>query len=367
MMKKPLLEIENSIMTKSVYIHIPFCKKICSYCDFCKMFYNEKLVDKYLIALEKEIDLNYKNEPLNTIYIGGGTPSSLKLNELEKLFSIIKKFKLEQGYEFTFECNIDDIEKELLIFLKNNGVNRLSIGVQSFNKKILNTIGRSSISNIKEKINLAKEYFNNINVDLIFGVYNQSLKELQKDLNKYIDLDINHISIYSLILEDNTILKINNYHEIEDEQSRKMYDYICKYLKGKGYNHYEISNFEKNNTYSRHNMVYWNNDKYYGFGLGASGYIRNIRYTNTRSLTNYLNGKYMLEKERITKRTDMENFMILGLRKIKGVTNTEFKKRYHNNIEDIFNTSKLQKENNNYFIKESNLYISNYILKDFID
>lgn len=354
-------------MIKSIYIHIPFCNKICTYCDFCKIYYNSNIVNDYLKELEKEVKENYKKEIIETVYIGGGTPSCLNKKELNKLFSITDMITLNDNYEFTFECNIENINKDFLKELKKSKVNRLSIGVQSFNKDILKKLGRNYNSDIKDKIDLCKKYFANINVDLIYGINGQSLKGLKEDLDSFINLNINHISIYSLILENNTILKINNYKEIKDDLSRKMYDFICKYLKEKGYNHYEISNFEKNNTASKHNLTYWNNNKYYGFGIGASGYINDIRYTNTRSMTNYLKGKRYNEICKITKKIDMENFMILGLRKTKGVSNKDFKKRYNKNIEEVFNTKNLKIENDYYYISEDNLYISNYILKDFID
>lgn len=354
-------------MIKSIYIHIPFCKRICNYCDFCKMYYNKDIVDKYLNELEKEINKNYKNEQIETLYIGGGTPSSLNIKQLNKLFHIINRINLKKDYEFTFECNIEDINKNILELLKDNKVNRISIGIESFNKKILQTLGRNYNIDIKEKIELAKNYFSNINIDLIFGIKGQSIKDLKQDLKKFIELDINHISIYSLILENNTILKINNYEEISDDISREMYDYICTYLKENGYNHYEISNFEKNNTPSKHNLTYWDNKEYYGFGLGASGYVKKIRYTNTRSITKYLKGNYIQDEHKLSKKEDMENFMILGLRKLNGVSNKEFNKRYNKDIKDVFNIKNLTKKNDSYYIKESNLYISNYILQDFID
>ena len=354
-------------MIKSIYIHIPFCKRICTYCDFCKLFYNTDYVDQYLCSLEKEISLNYAGEFISTLYVGGGTPSCLNYDQLSKLFSIIDKIKLNKTYEFTFECNIEDIEEDLLVLLKNNGVNRLSIGVQSFNKKLLDILGRTYDFDINDKINLCKKYFSNINLDFIYGIKNETLNDLRIDLEKFINLDINHISIYCLILEDNTVLKINNYDEIGDDLCREMYDYICTYLKNHGYDHYEISNFAKNESFSKHNLTYWNNDKYYGFGLGASGYVNNYRYTNTRSITKYLKGEYISEKDLISPETDMENFMILGLRKIEGVSNTEFKDRYNKNIGDVFNVKNLCFSNGYYYINEDNLYVSNYILRDFID
>lgn len=349
------------------YIHIPFCKNICTYCDFCKMYYNQKFISKYLEALDLEINIYYKNEVLKTLYIGGGTPSCLEKEELERLFKTISKIKLDKNYEFTFECNLNDITEELLTFLKDNKVNRLSIGIESFNEKILNVLGRKYDFNINEKIILAKKYFSNINIDLIYGVKGQTLEDLKEDLEKFTCLDIEHISIYSLILEENTILKTTNYQEIEDELCREMYDYICKFLKENGFNHYEISNFSKVGKESKHNLTYWNNNQYYGFGLGASGYIDNMRYTNTRSITNYNKGLLNREIEHLTLKEDMENFMILGLRKTKGVSNKEFFSRYNRNIKDVFDTNKLIQKDDYFFIKEGDLYISNMILTDFIN
>lgn len=349
------------------YIHIPFCKKICTYCDFCKMYYNENLINKYLEALDKEIKGNYKGEKLKTLYIGGGTPSCLSMAELGKLFEILKRFELDSDYEFTFECNLNDVTEELLLFLKENNVNRLSIGVESFNEKILKVLGREYNFDMEEKITLVKKYFSNINIDLIYGVNGESLEDLKQEIEKFIKLDVSHISIYSLILEDNTILKVNNYEEIDSDLCRSMYDFICDVLEKEGYIHYEISNFSKEGCCSKHNLNYWDNGKYYGFGLGASGFTKDIRYSNTRGINKYLKGNFRLEEEVISEKIDMENFMILGLRKIEGVSKQEFYKRYNKKIEDVFDVSKLEESKDYYFIKKDNMYISNYILEDFIN
>ncbi len=353
-------------MVDSVYIHIPFCKNICKYCDFSKIYYNNDIISKYLISLENEINNNYKSKSLKSLYIGGGTPSSLSKKHLEKLFDILNIFIFNEYYEFTFECNIEDINEELLILLKKNRVNRLSIGVQSFNKKILDILGRNYCNDYFDKINLCKKYFTNINIDLIYGINGETINDLKNDLDKYLELNIPHISIYSLILEDNTLLKINNYVELDDDTTREMYDIITKTLKDNGYIHYEISNFSKEGYNSIHNLTYWNNDKYYGFGLGASGYINNIRYTNTRSINKYLNNDYLYDKETIDKKLDMSYFMILGLRKIKGVSELDFYKRYNTNISDIFNIDNLSYKDGYYYIDEDKLFIENSILVDFV-
>ena len=355
------------MISKSMYIHIPFCKKICKYCDFCKMYYKKDWVINYLNELNNEISKKYKNNKLKTLYIGGGTPSSLSFNELDILFKHIDKISFYKNYEFTFECNVEDINEELLLYLKNKRVNRLSIGVESFNKKILNTLGRDYNKNNYKKIILAKKYFDNINIDLIYGVSGENISLLKKDLKKFIKLDINHISIYSLILEDNTILKKEKYVELDDNIQRDMYDYICKILKKNNFIHYEISNFSKKGYESKHNLCYWNNHEYYGFGLGASGYIDNIRYTNTRSINNYLLGNYVLEENKLSEKEKMENEMILNLRKLKGISKKEFFKKYNKNIEDVFDLSKLKYKNGFYYIDEEDIFLSNSILCDFID
>lgn len=353
-------------MVDSVYIHIPFCKNICKYCDFSKIYYNDEIIFKYLLSLENEINNNYKNESLKSLYIGGGTPSSLNKKHLEKLFDILSVFNFNDLYELTFECNIEDINQELLIFLKNNKVNRLSIGVQSFNKKILDILGRNYCNDYFDRISLCKKYFTNINIDLMYGINGQTIKDLQEDLNKYLELDIPHISIYSLILEDNTMLKVNNYVELDEDKTREMYELITNTLNNYGYIHYEISNFSKEGYNSIHNLTYWDNNKYYGFGLGASGYIDNIRYTNTRSINKYLNNDYLYDKELITKELDMSYFMILGLRKINGVSNEEFYNRYNADISDVFNVNNLSYKDGHYYIDEDKLFIENSILVDFV-
>ena len=359
---------------KSVYIHIPFCSDICSYCDFCKFYKNDEWIDKYLSILEQEIKERYKGETINTIYIGGGTPSVLDLNQLEKLFKIINIFNKEIE-EFTFECNVESITKEKLEYLYNNGINRLSIGVQSFSDKYLKYLNRHHTKKeVFEKIKLAKEMgFNNINIDLIYAIENQTLKEVEADLNIFLELDISHISTYSLIIEPNTKLYINNTKEIDEELDYEMYDLICSKLKESGYSHYEISNFAKPNYESKHNLVYWNNKEYYGFGISASGYINNTRYTNTRSLNKYLKGEYVSESHKLDKQETIENEFIFGLRKMEGINKKEFFKKYNIELNDIEIVKKLLKEEKlidnkkNIYINPKYIYISNLILEEFIN
>ena len=360
---------------KSVYIHIPFCDTICSYCDFCKFLKNNEWIDKYLISLEREKNANYKGEVLDTIYIGGGTPSCLNVEELTKLFNVIKVLNKNKDYEFTFECNIENITEDKLKLLYENGVNRLSIGVQTFNEKYLSFLNRKHTKEeIINKINICKEIgFKNINIDLIYGLPNQTLDELNNDIDEFLKLDITHISTYSLIIEPNTKLYINNVKNIDDNLDYEMYKLICNKLKDNGYNHYEISNFSKVGYESKHNLTYWNNDNYYGFGMGASGYIDNVRYDNTRNINKYLNGEYVKESHTLDLNETIENEFILGLRKIKGINKETFKNKYNKDIKEIEIVNKLIKENKlledekNIYINKDYIYVSNDILVEFID
>ena len=360
---------------QSVYIHIPFCDTICSYCDFCKFLKNDEWIDKYLNLLEKEIQINYKKEVIHTIYIGGGTPSSLNILQLTNLFNIIKIFNKSNKYEFTFECNIENITEDKLKLLYKNGVNRLSIGIQTFNEKYLKFLNRKHTNKeIIKKIKLAKKIgFKNINIDLIYGIPNQTIDELNNDIDEFLKLDITHISTYSLIIEPNTKLYINNTQNIDDNLDYEMYKLICNKLKENGYNHYEISNFSKVGYESKHNLTYWNNNRYYGFGMGASGYIDNIRYDNTRNINKYLKGEYIKDSHVLDLNETIENEFILGLRKIKGIEKEVFKNKYNKDIKSIDAVNKLLKENKlledkkNIYINPEYIYISNDILVEFIN
>lgn len=359
-------------MVKSAYIHIPFCNNICSYCDFCKLLYNKDFVKKYLDALEKEIKMHYKGEILDTIYIGGGTPSSLSIVELNELFSIIKVFKLSKEYEFTFEVNIEDITEEKLEILKENKVNRLSIGIESFNDKYLKYLGRNYTSDIiSERVELAKKYFDNINVDLMYALKNESLNDLEEDIDKILKLDIKHISCYSLIIEKNTKLYIDNTKYISDDLDSDMYDLIDKKLENK-YHRYEVSNYSITSYESRHNLTYWKNNEYYGFGLGAAGYIDNIRYTNTRNLSKYISGSYERQEEVLTKEDKIKYEFILGLRLTSGINKDNFNKKYGININEIkiikelINKGLLIDDKINIYVPKKYFYVLNDILVNFV-
>lgn len=359
-------------MVSSAYIHIPFCKTICTYCDFCKMYYNSNWVTTYLDSLSKEIDKLYKGALMNTLYIGGGTPNSLNIDELERLFKILKKIKLNNSYEYTIECNIELLNEQQILLFKKYGINRVSIGVQTFNDKYLKFLGRNHTKEeVIEKIKLLKNNgITNINIDLIYALPNQTLDELDKDIEFYKELDIPHISCYSLIIEPNTILYNKKTENIDEDIDSDMYNLIINRLDK--YDHYETSNFAKKGYESKHNLNYWNNNNYYGFGMGASGYIDNIRYDNTKSLNKYIEGKYLLTSNELDRNEQIENEFILGFRKIEGINIKDFNDKYNINMLDIPVVKKLLEQKllintgSSIKINDKYIYTANEILIEFL-
>lgn len=361
------------VIEMSIYIHIPFCKSICTYCDFCKIYYDKKYIYKYLDSLKNEIESRYKGEVVSSIYIGGGTPTSLDNEELRKLLEIVMVFNRCDDIEFTIEGNIESITESKLKIMREYGVNRISIGVQSFNEGIIKILGRCHTRDgVFEKINLVKKYFDNINIDVIYAV-TDDISIVKSDIDCFLKLGIPHISTYSLIIEDNTILKIKGYGSISEDLDYEMYNYIEKALEENGYIHYEVSNYAKKGYESRHNLVYWNNDYYYGFGLGSTGFVGNRRRVNTRNLTKYLDGNYLDKEVYEDKKTRMENEVILGLRKLGGINLDIFRYKYGCDLESVFDIDGLVREgylkyNGNYLkIDKKYIYISNSILLKIFD
>ena len=307
----------------SLYVHIPFCEHICNYCDFCKMYYNERICDEYIDVLLKELEnANIDNE-LKTIYIGGGSPSCLNVSQLERLLSALNTY-LENEYEFSIEVNPENINEDKIKLLKKYGINRVSVGIQSFDEEILKLLGRKHCFNdVKRCIDLLNKYgIYNYSFDYIYGIKGQSIKSISRDLDLAISLNPKHLSLYSLILESNTVLSINKYKEEEEDKVREHYDYIYKKLKDNKYDRYEVSNFSLEKYECKHNLVYWNNLEYYAIGVGASSYVNGKRYTTSRNISNYLKNiinkeEYIVEKE--------EEYIMLKLRLDKGINLSEYK------------------------------------------
>lgn len=361
-------------MVKAVYIHIPFCKTICTYCSFCKLYYDKDLADKYLLALKREIETLYQKERISTIYIGGGTPSDLTIEQLQYLLDITQILQKDQEYEFTFECNCD-IDESKLRLLKSYGVNRLSFGIETVHSDYLKILGRKgSHKDIIAKIQLCRSLgFDCINGDLMYAFHLESIDILKKDLEFLVKLNLEHISTYSLMIEEHTKLYLDGFENCDEELDAKMYYYIHDILQKHGYYHYEVSNFSKKNCFSKHNMTYWKNLEYYGFGLGASGYIGKIRYTNTKSFQNYIAGKYRYQEEVIDKKDKMCYELILGLRTKEGINQREFFQKYQIivekafDIDDLIRDKYLVNDNERIYIPCDKWYVMNSILERFVE
>lgn len=313
----------------SLYVHIPFCSHICSYCDFCKVYYNKDWVDRYIEALEFEIKDKQISCEFDTIYIGGGTPSSLSINQLEKLLILLNPFSTNVK-EYSIEVNPDSMDDDKLALMIKYGINRLSIGVQTFDDDKLKMIDRYHTSNNAIKLinNAISRGIEDINIDLIYGLPTQTLEDVKRDINIFKDLDISHVSIYSLILEDNTKLKNIDYQPLDEEDDALWYDYINNELESIGFHHYEVSNYYKKKP-SIHNLVYWHYNDYEGIGLGAHSLKEHCRYENTRSLSKYLNHEYLMDKTLLTKDDELFEKIMMGLRLIDGLDLQEINSNFN--------------------------------------
>ena len=313
---------------KSLYIHIPFCEHVCSYCDFTKLFYNQNYELPYLEALEKEIKFKVTNK-VSTLYFGGGTPTALNDEGFERILKFASQY-LDVDSEFTVEANVENLTKSKLDIMKRCGVNRLSIGVQSTCNKVLKEIGRyHTFEDAQKVVELAKQKgFTNINIDLIYGFKGETLQDLNKDLEEFIKLDLNHISIYSLIVDKGSIFYNQKYKEQNEDDSRRFYEFIVEFLRKHGFERYEVSNFAKNGKYSRHNLTYWHNEEYFGCGLGASGYVNGVRYENTKSLPEYLKGNYVSSNEEVTPKMYEEYFLLTNFRLEQGFSKQDYREKF---------------------------------------
>lgn len=367
-----------------LYIHIPFCRHICHYCDFYKMVASNSFKSKYIKLLLEEMKIKkLSNYQFDTLYIGGGTPSALNLDDLKILFNYLdKNINLASLSEFTIEVNPEDINLDLLQLFKTYHVTRISMGIQSFKKEIIDFLGRNTyfdFNNIKTKVELIKSVgINNINCDLIYAVPNETLDDVISDVNHLLDLDITHVSTYSLILEDHTIL--NKWYQdkifelTNDELDASMYEKICDKLKNHNFKHYETSNFSIEGYESKHNLIYWNNEEYIGIGAGAATHLNHERYTNIRNIEKYYDGvrnnKLELEDYEIqTLDDEMNDEVMLGLRKMEGISKTSFLKKYKIDllvkfpiIIELIREGLLEETNGYIRIPSRYSYIANYII-----
>lgn len=378
----------------SVYIHIPFCVQKCVYCDFLSAPANAEKRSQYVAALKKEIELNAEkyadNYGVTTIFFGGGTPSLLSVKDIETiLYSLKQKYNFRNGFdntEITLEMNPGTASLEKLIRLRHIGINRLSIGLQSANDDELKLLGRiHTYEQFAQTYKWARQAgFENINIDLMSALPGQNIDSWINTLNKIVELEPEHISAYSLIIEENTPLydNLDKYPPLPDEENdRKMYQYTKKYLEQKGYFRYEISNYSKKGYECKHNTAYWIRDNYVGFGLGASSMVDNIRWRNKDNLDKYIELLHFNDIQSIKEDIDelstndcIEEYMFLGLRLMDGITVKGFKDCFGVEIDSIYrkqlekwiNEKMLEKNGDRIRLTEAGIDISNVIFADFL-
>ena len=372
-----------------LYIHIPFCVTKCKYCDFnsFKIDLNEKI--KYLNYLGEEMKLykeEIKNRDIDSVFVGGGTPSILNENEINILFENIKEnFNIKSNAEITMECNPGTLTLNKLKAMKKSGVNRLSIGLQAVQNHHLKYIGRiHTFEEFEKNYHDAKQMgFDNINIDLMYALPNQSREDWMESLEKVVKLNPTHISAYSLILEENTELfkmyERDEFNLLDENTDIEMYEYTINYLKSHGYNQYEISNYAKDNFECKHNVLYWKCEEYVGIGASASGYFNGIRYNNICELDNYekmiLEGEKPIEwEEKLSIKDEIEESIFLGLRMNEGIQisdfkekyNFDFEKEYKNEIEKLSKMELIEIDNNLMKLTQKGREISNSVFVEFI-
>ena len=383
-----------------IYVHIPFCKHKCYYCDFISYANKESLVERYINVLIREITdvatgnrLDYENGidelfNVNTIYIGGGTPSFIESKYIVNIISTIKEyFKINENAEITLEVNPGTVNENKLKDYFNAGVNRLSIGLQATNDSLLKEIGR--IHTYEEFLNtykLARKIgFKNINADLMIGLPKQTIEDVEKAVNDLIKLGLEHISVYSLILEEGTVLeeqiRSGKLKLPEDEEERKMYWKVKSILEANGYIHYEISNFAKKGYESQHNLDCWRQKEYVGFEVAAHSYTNDVRYSNIENLEeyieNYENDKLeetFIFNEKLTHNMKVKEYMMLGLRKLNGVSIQEFKEKFaanpiyvfKNELEKLVNEDLLEIDGDYIRLTKRGLDLANLVWEEFV-
>lgn len=374
-----------------LYIHIPFCKKKCYYCDFISFAGKEEKIENYINSLIKEIDYKLsklkKDEVITTIYIGGGTPSYIDYKYIKEIFETIRNYMNLEKVEITLEVNPGTVNREKLKKYLEIGINRLSIGLQSTNNNILKNLGRMhTYEDFLLTYEIAKQVgFRNINIDLILGVPNQTISVLKNDLENVLKLNPEHISIYSLIVEENTKLEemINSKElQLPDEDiERKMYWKAKKYLEENGYIHYEISNFAKKGKESKHNFNCWEQKEYLGCGIAAHSYYNNKRFCNINNIDEYIDklkndkiSRNIIVNEIQTKDDKEKEYMLLGLRKIDGVNITKFKNKFvdnpiyvfKNELNKLINEGLVEIYENNIKLTDKGLDFANLVWEEFI-
>jgi len=377
------------VTPRAIYIHIPFCSHKCYYCDFTAYVINGQPVDEYLEALEREMAHTVAEIPpdrIETIFIGGGTPSILSPDQLERLMNAIQTYfpRRASNQEFTVEANPGTVTPEKLAVMKQGGVNRLSFGAQTFRRDLLARIGRvHTVEEVERSVEAARAAgIDNLSLDLMFGLPDQTVEDMEESLQRGIALAPDHFSVYSLKVEEGTRF----HHQLlqgklplpSEDDELEMYQLTRKRMKEAGYRQYEVSNFSRPGRESRHNSVYWLNQPYYGLGAGAHGYARGVRHANVRGVREYIRrtreGRPVAESHQVPTHEEMENQFILGLRLADGVSSSLFKKRFGKEPETVFgpvleslkHRGLLQQKKDAYHLTEQGLLFGNEVFAAFL-
>lgn len=372
---------------ESIYIHIPFCKRKCNYCSFNSVKYDSALVDAYIDAIGNEIDLISDKYAFKTIYLGGGTPTVLNSNQLRRLLNLINRsIYSSKVVEYTVEANPGTLNNEKISILKENLVNRISLGVQSFNDAHLRTLSRihTNLQTVQTYALLRENGFNNINIDLIFGIPSQNIKEWKDDLHFAISLDPEHISTYSLTYEDGTVFKEliqrGGLQKIAESNALDMYKLAIGELTRSGFTHYEISNFAKKEKSSLHNIVYWKNQGYVGIGAGACSFVSGRRSSNETDVKQYIqnvskNLTNTISYECLPPEEHAAETIIMGLRMLAGISNNRFQEQtgyilsdmYSKQISVLKKAGYLSLTDNRLRLTEKGLYVADSVMMEFLN
>lgn len=334
------------------YVHVPFCKDICNYCDFFKCRYHEGVAQKWLISLQAEIVQKLSNTELNTLYIGGGTPSVLSLKIWTTLMQSLQPY-LNKDTQFCMEANVDSFDKDKITSLQKHHINRISLGVQSFQPALLTLMNRKhDATQTVYVINALKNIgIHNISIDLIYGLPDQTIDQWLQDLKMAVACKIQHISIYALSIEKNTNFYKNNLQPIDDALEGEMYETAIKFLQDHGFEQYEVSNFCKKGFQSKHNLCYWTYQDFIGIGCGASGKHAHKRYDNTRNLQTYIESGPSPTWIHLSKEEEVFEYIMMNLRQIDGISIIDFQIRFQINLFDHFSKVIQQQINKDMLIK----------------
>ncbi|ANY72220.1 coproporphyrinogen III oxidase [Paenibacillus ihbetae] len=375
--------------TEAVYIHIPFCTNKCFYCDFNSYVLKDQPVMDYLRALDHEMELTVKAHPpgaIKSIFVGGGTPTVLKPDEMEYFLQSVKRhFPVwSDDIEFSMEANPGTTDPEKLKVMREGGVNRISFGVQAFQNSLLSGIGRiHDTDDVYRSLDNARAAgFDNMSIDLMFGLPNQTLEMLAESVDKALELGLPHYSIYSLKVEENTLFHTmyqKNQLPLPDEEDElNMYLLLMERMKAAGYKQYEISNFAKPGYESRHNMTYWRNEDYYGLGAGAHGYINRQRHVNIKGVNPYneaaKTGLPRLESFEVSREEAMEDFLMVGLRVLDGISRSRFEQQFDASLDEVFkrplskmvNAGLLETTEDGYRLSQKGILFGNEVFAEFI-